>query len=280
MAWHCQINGKEVGPVGPEEWSRLVSSGRITGSTWVRKDGMAGWRRLSGFGEVGVPTTPPEHRVHLCVECGLLYPDEELARFGAARVCGGCKASYVERLLECAPPAGRTPHTGVHAADRRLVVKHGARPPQRCVLCNEPAKWSRRQAYHWHPPWILLSMLATPAAFLVVAMICNRTLEMDLHLCEVHARKRRRRIVLAGVWGTAGVLIMAAAVIGHVRGLSPVAVFWLLVLGIISAFTAPLYAQRALRVLLPRRINGHGAVLNGASPDFLASLPPWTGDPV
>jgi hypothetical protein len=50
--------------------------------------------------------------------------------------------------------------------------------------------------------------------------------------------------------------------------------------GVISILMGPLFAQRASGVLIARGIHDQCAVLRGADPAYLASLPSWTGDPV
>jgi len=49
-------------------------------------------RRIDRVGFKGpfsmpIPNVPPAPRLHACHECGGLYPEEDLLRLGAARVC-------------------------------------------------------------------------------------------------------------------------------------------------------------------------------------------------
>ncbi len=47
-----------------------------------------------------------------CSECGLVYFEDELIRFGDAWVCGKCKPVFVQKLREGVAPAGELVHAG------------------------------------------------------------------------------------------------------------------------------------------------------------------------
>lgn len=279
MSWHCHIHGKQVGPLTAEEWSRLVSKRVLTAETPVWKEGMEGWRPLGEIAGLPVPNTPPDHRLHPCNECGRLHLDDDLLRLGAARVCSPCKPTHLQRLREGAPPANPDPTAGIFASGKYLIVRPGAVPSPRCMLCDQPATWRKRQSYSWHPNWLLLTLMGTPLALVVAAMVFSRTIQLELVLCDEHLRLRQRRIFLAGAWIVVGLLVLLGGIFGGSQGLPMPAAMCLVLSGLISLLMGPLYAQRVTSVLIARRITKDLAVFRGAHASYLANLPPWTGDP-
>lgn len=213
-----------------------------------------------------------------CHECGAEHAEEDLLQLGGVWVCGPCKPTYLQRLREGAPPSDADPSRGTFALGRYLVVRFGAKPPPRCVRCNAPGTWRMVHAYSWHPAWLILTLLCSPFAFVIAAFVFSRKIHLDLVLCADHARERSRRLLLAGVWVVTGVCLLLGAIFGSRIGLPLPAAICIAISGVISILMGPLFAQRASGVLIARRIDDHGAVLRGAGPAYLGSLPPWTGD--
>ncbi|HVP78298.1 MAG TPA: RDD family protein [Thermodesulfobacteriota bacterium] len=64
-----------------------------------------------------VPSNGPSEgrtsrRAKNCSECGMVYFDDELIRFGDALVCGKCKPLFVQKLKEGVAPAGEMVYAG------------------------------------------------------------------------------------------------------------------------------------------------------------------------
>lgn len=215
-----------------------------------------------------------------CHECGAEHSEEDLLHLAGVWVCGPCKPTFLQRLREGAPPADADPARGTFAMGRYMVVRFGASPPPRCVRCNAPGTWRMRHSYSWHPAWLILTLFCTPLAFVIAAFVFSRTIHLDLVLCADHARERRRRLLLAGVWVVTGVILLLGGIFGRRMGLPVPASVCIVVSGVISILMGPLFAQRASGVLIARRISDQCAVLRGADRAYLLSLPPWTGDPV
>ena len=279
LSWHCHVHGKQVGPLTAEEWSHLVSKRLLTAETLVWKEGMEEWRPLGEIAGLPVPNIPPDHRLHPCNECGRLQLDEDLLRLGAAWVCSRCKPTHLQRLREGAPPANPDPTAGIFASGKYLIVRAGAIPSPHCMLCNQPATWRKRQSYSWHPNWLLLTLMGTPLALVIAAMVFSRAIQLELVLCDEHQRARQRRILLAGAWIIIGLLVLLGVIFGGSQGLPILAAMCLELSGLISLLMGPLYAQRVTSVLIARRITKDVAVFRGAHASYLANLPPWTGDP-
>ena len=245
----------------------------------VWKEGMGDWRPLGEISGLPIPNTPPDHQLHPCIECGRLHLDDELLRLNSARICSQCKHTHLQRLRESAPPAQADPSARVFASGKYLVVCKGAVLPPHCVLCNQPGTWRRQLSYSWHPNWLLLTLACTPIALVIAALFFSRTIQMELVLCDEHRQARQRRLVRAGVWIVVGLVVLLGGMFGLGQGLPLAASMCLLASGLISLLMGPLYAQRATGVLIARRISPDGAVFRGAHPTYLATLPPWTGDP-
>ncbi|MCA8978965.1 MAG: hypothetical protein H6831_04745 [Planctomycetes bacterium] len=83
-----------------------------------------------------------------------------------------------------------------------LVVKRGARLPDRCLLCNEQAARRIKRTLSWSPPWLMLLFVLMVALvkfglllFLLVAVCFTKRMRLELPLCKDHAKRYR-----TGVW--------------------------------------------------------------------------------
>ena len=98
MDWYYAEAGQRTGPIPEAELRRLLAAGTIKRESLVWRAGMAGWEPLGNLeefeGGVAVATAS------VCTECGREFSPEDLLAFEAARICGGCKALFFERLRE------------------------------------------------------------------------------------------------------------------------------------------------------------------------------------
>ena len=112
--WYAEQNQRR-GPVEDTEFRRLIDTGVIGRDTLVWREGMANWvpyHTLDGppplhHGGREIPMAPLEDEPaifsemrHRCAECGRLFPDDELVRYGESRVCAACKPIFFQRIRE------------------------------------------------------------------------------------------------------------------------------------------------------------------------------------
>ncbi|HEU6446949.1 MAG TPA: RDD family protein [Verrucomicrobiae bacterium] len=102
MNWYYVEQGQQAGPVGDDQFSELVRSGKIDSDTLVWREGMADWMP---YGKIqnGEAISPPVVGVPdeaICAECGGVFPAGEMIRHGNARVCANCKPIFLQKLAE------------------------------------------------------------------------------------------------------------------------------------------------------------------------------------
>ncbi len=196
-----------------------------------------------------------------------------------------------------------------------MVLTSGSRLPTRCVKCNAPASpqfvW-RKRLYLYH--WALALLISTGASayilaaslyryhwalalhitlnviiFGMAALITRGKATVEVALCEIHGRKRRKRIFIAWMIVLAGIISVIGEFVAEVvMVIAAIAAFdagsgegdaagtiaiTCVILGTALPLTALIWAAFAVRVLSPKKIDDHYAWLKGACPEYLDSLP-------
>ena len=105
MEWYYADGGMRVGPVGDAEFESLRASGRIRPETLVWKPGMADWQALHTIQAAPTVNGSGVAAGTFCSQCGRQFAPSDLITYGAARVCGGCKEVFFQRLREQGPTA-------------------------------------------------------------------------------------------------------------------------------------------------------------------------------
>jgi len=98
MAWYYVEDGKQAGPVDDAGLSRLASSGKVTSSTLVWREGMAGWEPYSKAVPSGAASAPASGTA--CAGCGKSFDASQMIRYGEQWVCAGCKDTFFQRVRE------------------------------------------------------------------------------------------------------------------------------------------------------------------------------------
>jgi uncharacterized RDD family membrane protein YckC len=122
MAWHYVLNGASHGPVAEAEIRNLRAQNVVALDTPVWTEGMAEWvpfasSPLSG-GSVA-PAVALAGATHTCVECGKLFPEDEMLQYEGSWVCAACKPMFFQRIKEGVAPKGMMVYAGV---GRRFVA--------------------------------------------------------------------------------------------------------------------------------------------------------------
>lgn len=101
MNWYYAVGNDKIGPVGEEEFQRLVRQGVVTTDTLVWRDGMAGWERHGGVPpSLPVQTSGP---TTVCVSCGRSVPADETILLDDKVCCAACKPQMLARIREGLP---------------------------------------------------------------------------------------------------------------------------------------------------------------------------------
>jgi len=98
MEWYYAEAGQRVGPVPEAEFRALCARGKVGAEDLVWTAGMAGWQPLGTVQGPSLATPVPDSGN--CTECKGAFAADELLAFQAARVCGGCKDVFFQRLRE------------------------------------------------------------------------------------------------------------------------------------------------------------------------------------
>jgi hypothetical protein len=156
----------------------------------------------------------------------------------------------------------------------RLVVPRNGSLPMRCVKCNGDAspEFTWRKTLYWHTPALYIPIIFPGLLiYAIVALIVRKSSRVEVGLCEVHGRARKRKVLIGWMIALAGVLAIVGAFMtgSSQQDLTPI----LVILGILLLLTALIWAAVAVRVLWPSQIDARYAWLNGACPEYLQTLP-------
>jgi len=120
MDWYYSRGEAQTGPVGDQEFQRLVQQGVITPETLVWRSGMPGWQELGAGAPPPLPVTATLDAV-ACALCGRSVPGSEIFALAGAQYCAACKPQILQRITAGQPIATRA------AEDlRNAFIKHEA----------------------------------------------------------------------------------------------------------------------------------------------------------
>jgi uncharacterized RDD family membrane protein YckC len=100
MQWFYTNAGKQAGPVGEENFARLVREGTIQPTTLVWHEGMADWEPYSNVAPHSFPAAQSPPGQVACRECGRLVSAEDTLQIGGAAICAACKPTYLQKMRE------------------------------------------------------------------------------------------------------------------------------------------------------------------------------------
>lgn len=120
MNWYYALGADRKGPVGDEEFQRLVQQGTVTPATLVWRDGMANWQPHGA----STPTTLPASAAlgaAACASCGRTVPESEIFSLSGLRYCAACKPLILQRIKDGQPLA-----SSAVEEMRKTHIKHEA----------------------------------------------------------------------------------------------------------------------------------------------------------
>ncbi|HEY1663656.1 MAG TPA: DUF4339 domain-containing protein [Verrucomicrobiae bacterium] len=263
MDWHYSEGTQKKGPVSDAELDRLLQSGGINDDTLIWRAGMTDWQPLK-IARAGTGGASPGNA---CVECGKLFPPDEMVKLNNSWVCAQCKPIFLQRLAEgtTVPSAGTLWRT-----NKKVVAKTGTIFPDRCIKCNAPANGFRlKRVLYWQHPAYLLLLLCNLLVLLVVILIVRKKAVVEIGLCGAHRARRKRGIIigLSGLFG--GIILIIGGIVFH-SGIMVVA-------GLISLIGISIYGLILARTLSPTKIDKEYVWASGCSREFLEALPEWHG---
>ena len=115
MAWYYVLDGASHGPVAEADLRSLRAKNVVALDTPVWTEGMTEWLPFSSSTLAGsaapVPAfaavaSVPVGATHTCVECGKLFPEEEMLNYEGSWVCAADKPVFFQRIKEGVAPKG------------------------------------------------------------------------------------------------------------------------------------------------------------------------------
>jgi hypothetical protein len=157
----------------------------------------------------------------------------------------------------------------------RYECRDGELPPV-CMVCGAEATTTSRQTFRWHPPWVLVLILAGVLIWAIVAIILTKTMTVYALVCDEHKGhwfKRKLigwRLVLLGLAAFCVGFLMMALVndprFGDFASLGPL-------LGAAVFFATLIAAVLVLRsAIRPTEITDDDIRLTGVSEGFVEAL--------
>ena len=180
-------------------------------------------------------------------------------------------------VIQYATPMQYAEATVVWRDGIRLVVPRNGPLPMRCVKCNAEAsaRYMWRKTLSWHNPALyVLILFPGVLIYAIVALIVRKTSKVQAGLCEMHGRRRRKRVLIGWLIALAGIGAFALAIfLGNQQGHHANAIASLVIAGFALILVSLFWAVLTVRVLWPSKIDARYAWLNGACVDYLETLP-------
>ncbi len=151
-------------------------------------------------------------------------------------------------------------------------MERGAALPDRCVKSNEPCEGRLKRALRWHHPAIFLALIINILIYAILASIMSHRETIHIGLSDEWRRKRRRAITIGWVAALGG-LGMFVGGFATEEPLLPI----LIVVGLVTLVGGMLFGMYASQMVSAKRIDKTHVWVRGVCPEFLATLPPWTG---
>lgn len=70
------------------------------------------------------------------------------------------------------------------------------RLPDVCMVCGEPASDHVRKNFSWHPPWVIVTIVAGLVIYAVLALVLTKRMAVDMPICDRHRGYWWKRSVL------------------------------------------------------------------------------------
>jgi len=157
--------------------------------------------------------------------------------------------------------------------------------PDKCIICGKDPARRYEKMFYWSSPILALTILAGVLIYLIIVLIVRKKGIVSFGLCEEHAAKRSRGIVILTLSIIASVIAMfglplAVILLGQQR-IFPEQIGTILALlfflaGLIALIVLIAMSNRIVPGLKPRYINNHMMKLHGCGQPFLEPLPPFS----
>ena len=155
-----------------------------------------------------------------------------------------------------------------------LIVERGAKFPDRCVVCCQPAEPKRlicRIRRSISQAWTIAFLCINGPLFLVIVSVCLPAVQIKPGLCAIHRGKETRGRLITGGLICLSVLIMFLPLVGFVL-LGQDTPAWILLsggFGLLLLFVAIAYGELRKKLLKARKIEKQFVWFEGAHWEFM-----------
>jgi hypothetical protein len=266
MLWYYAADGQQLGPVSDAALDALLREGKINNATLIWREGMPDWQPLAMARPTTTPPPPPFSSGltgSRCVECGQIFPPNQLISVNKSLVCAACKPVFLQRVAE----GGTLPSSsGLWRQGKKIVTVSDTIFPDRCVKCNGPAHgFQLKRVLYWQHPAYYLLLLCNLLVLLIVVLIVRKKAVVYIGLCEAHRKQRKVAIAVCTIGLLGGVVVMCAAA-GMSSG-------WLALAGLAVFITGGVWGVVKGRTIAATKIDKENVWVSGAGKDFLDQLP-------
>lgn len=273
MLWHYADGTERKGPIEETELLRLLATSKISTSTLVWKSGFTSWVPL---GETTLNTAGTVAAGnHRCIITGKVFAEAEMIQTAHGWVSAEGKDTYYQALREGVSPTTVGSAISAWRDGNRIVVPiDNPRLPARCVKTNAmvAANDFVTKKLYWEQPLVYLSILISILITLILVLALRKKLVLEIPLSAEGRAKIRTNAVLSIVGFLAGVALIIWPIAA-----SNDALLWLIAVGVVAVIGSLVFGSRKATALRVTRMRDGKAWVAGASPEFLASLPPFNG---
>ncbi|MEQ8789152.1 MAG: hypothetical protein RIC55_22760 [Pirellulaceae bacterium] len=162
---------------------------------------------------------------------------------------------------------------GVWRKGKLLVMHKRVSLPPRCVKTNRPAEMWLKRNLSWHPPILIITVLAGVMIYVILALLLRKTAKLQIGLTrEQFARRRMHQFIMWGLILTSFAMIGGALALNQTLGkATPIAAL----AGFVLLIGAAIYGQLATRMVAPTKIDDNYVWLSGVCREYLDMLPEW-----
>ena len=173
-------------------------------------------------------------------------------------------------------PAQAKPKTyGVNG--QQLVITHRAVLPGVCVKTGTPAHEKLKKEFMWAPPWLILTVLASPVIYVILFLIMRKKMTIELPLSAEYAAKRKRNVMISNIMIIVCLIITIAGIYltvtdRRINDTMSVIYGSSILVGFLGMLIFAVVKSSVGAVLKPTKIDDQWGWFNGAHPDFLRQI--------
>jgi hypothetical protein len=157
---------------------------------------------------------------------------------------------------------------GVLRDGKNIIVPRGARFPNFCIKCGEPARTNLQKTMYWHPSWLIILIFLGLLPYAIAVLAVRTKMDLTLPLCILHQEKyrTRRRVSLAILVASVGLLLSCFY-------LSDDSIPIALGLGLVGLLTAGILWELASTLLRANLIDAEQVSFRGDNEGFIQKCP-------